>query len=108
MTRLLGSLVLVTGLAVAAFNGAAEAQQPKGKTTAPPAAKEAPAAATSGSTFELYKDAGGDFRFRLKNSEGTILAISPKGFKTKDDCTKAIDTIKSDAAKAKVNDIAGK
>jgi uncharacterized protein YegP (UPF0339 family) len=58
--------------------------------------------------FELYKDSGDKFRFRLKDGEGTILAIASKGYDTKAECQKAIDAIKSLAAKAKVDDQAGK
>src|SRR5262245_149452 len=61
--------------------------------------KGAPAA-----TFELYKDSGDSFRFRLKDEDGTILAIASKGYKTKADCQQVIDAIKRDAAKAKVDD----
>jgi uncharacterized protein YegP (UPF0339 family) len=89
MTRLLSTLALVTALAVAAFNGAADAQQPKGKTTAPPAVKEAPSAAASGTTIEIYKDRGGDFRFRNKSSDGTILAMSSKGYGTRTNARKS-------------------
>ena len=69
----------------------ATAQKDKGK-----------AAATA--VFELYKDKSGEFRFRLNNSEGTLLASSGKGYKTKADCQKVIDAIKKDAASAKLDD----
>ena len=36
----------------------------------------------AGVVFELYKDAGGDFRFRLKDGD-TLLAASGKGYKNK-------------------------
>jgi uncharacterized protein YegP (UPF0339 family) len=55
-------------------------------------------------TFELYKDSAGEFRFRLKDDDGALLATSGKGYKTKADCQKVIDAIKRDAAKAKVED----
>jgi uncharacterized protein YegP (UPF0339 family) len=54
--------------------------------------------------FELYKDKSGEFRFRLKDSEGTLLAISGKGYDKKGDCQAVIEAIKKDAAKAKVED----
>jgi uncharacterized protein YegP (UPF0339 family) len=55
-------------------------------------------------TFELYKDSAGEFRFRLRDGEGGLLAASGKGYKTRADCQKVIDTIRRDAAKAKVED----
>jgi uncharacterized protein YegP (UPF0339 family) len=60
------------------------------------------AAATA--VFELYKDSGDEYRFRLKDGEGTILATSGKGYKTKADCQKVIDAVKAVAAKAKVEE----
>jgi uncharacterized protein YegP (UPF0339 family) len=60
------------------------------------------AAATA--VFELYTDSAGEFRFRLKDEEGALLATSGKGYKAKADCQKVIDAIKRDAAKAKVED----
>jgi uncharacterized protein YegP (UPF0339 family) len=55
-------------------------------------------------TFELYKDSANEFRFRLKDDAGELLATSGKGYKTKADCQGVIDAIKSGAAKAKVDD----
>lgn len=54
--------------------------------------------------FEVYKDAGGHFRFRIKDGEGAIVASSVKSYQTKAECTKAIEAIRSDAGKAKVID----
>jgi uncharacterized protein YegP (UPF0339 family) len=76
----------------------ADAQDKKDK------AKAATAPATTTMVFEVYKDKGGDFRFRLKNGEGHIMAISGKGYDKKEDCLAVIDAIKKDAAKAKVED----
>jgi len=100
MTRALRNVIL--GLALAGLlapavgpNPATAQQKDKGKTTAP-------AAGTA--TFELYKDSAGEFRFRLRDSEGTLLASSGKGYKAKADCQKVIDAIRRDAAKAKLDD----
>ena len=60
--------------------------------------------ATAGATFEVYKDRGGEFRFRLRNGDGTLLAISGKGYDKKADCQAVIETIKKDAAKARVEE----
>jgi uncharacterized protein YegP (UPF0339 family) len=68
-------------------------------------AKDAKAtAAKAVATFELYKDNGGKFRFRLKDDDGTELAMSPRGYETKAECQKVIDSIKSSAARATVDD----
>jgi uncharacterized protein YegP (UPF0339 family) len=67
-----------------------------------PKDKKVSTAATA--TFELYKDNGGKYRFRIRDDEGTLLAISGKGYETKADCQRVIDTIKRDVAKAKVDD----
>jgi uncharacterized protein YegP (UPF0339 family) len=54
--------------------------------------------------FEVYKDKGGEFRFRLKDSDGDLLAISGKGYDKKADIMMVIDEIKKGAAKATVDD----
>jgi uncharacterized protein YegP (UPF0339 family) len=54
--------------------------------------------------FEVYKDKGGDFRFKLKDADGDTLAISAKGYDKKADCMAVIDEIKKGAAKATVDD----
>jgi uncharacterized protein YegP (UPF0339 family) len=63
--------------------------------------KKAPATTA---VFEMYKDRGGEFRFRLKDAEGNVLAIAGKGYDKKADCQAVIDAIKKEAAKAKVED----
>jgi uncharacterized protein YegP (UPF0339 family) len=72
----------------------------------PKAQKEKPKdnkAAQAGTVFELYKDKSGEFRFRLKDEFG-ILAISGKGYETKADAQKVIETIRREAAKARLDD----
>ena len=93
---------LVLAAAVGAFAlDAANAQDKKDKDK-----KATPAAATA--VFELYKDTADEFRFRLKTGDGVLLATSGKGYKTKADCQKVIDTIKNTVGRAKVEDIAKK
>jgi uncharacterized protein YegP (UPF0339 family) len=79
-------------IAAIGMTGVASAQKDKDKK------------ADAGAVFELYKDQGDKFRFRLKDGDGDLLAISGKGYETKADCQKIIDAIKSQAAKAKVED----
>jgi uncharacterized protein YegP (UPF0339 family) len=59
--------------------------------------------------FELYKDKGGEhFRFRIKDDEGDILAITQKGYEKKEDILKVIEQIKKGAATAKIDDQSNK
>lgn len=55
-------------------------------------------------TFEIYKDKGGKYRFRLKEKEGKLLANSGKGYKENDDVKKVVSTIQKTAAKSKVTE----
>lgn len=64
--------------------------------------------ATKTAVFEMYKDKAGEYRFRLKDDEGKLLAISGKGYDDKADCQKVIQTIQRDAARAKVDDQSNK
>jgi uncharacterized protein YegP (UPF0339 family) len=59
--------------------------------------------------FELYKDKSGEhFRFRIKDDDGDILAITQKGYEKKEDILKVIDQIKKGASTAKIDDQSGK
>ena len=89
----IGVVVVVTALALTF--AVAPAQDKKGT------GKDAGKAAV---VFEVYKDKGGEFRFRIKNDEGDILAITQKSYEKKEDLLKIIDTIKKNAATAKVDD----
>lgn len=53
--------------------------------------------------FEIYKDKAGEFRFRIRATNGNILASS-EGYKAKASAQNTIDRIKSDAATAPVVD----
>jgi uncharacterized protein YegP (UPF0339 family) len=55
--------------------------------------------------FEVYKDSADEFRFRFKDAEGTLVATSGKGYKTKAECVKIVETIKKEAAKAKIEEV---
>lgn len=94
--RIAALVVLVVALGL--FFPSAHAQKDKGDKTK---GKVTPAA---GGVFELYSDKSGKFRFRLNDADGSILAIAGKGYDTKPDCQKVIDTIKREAARAKVDD----
>jgi uncharacterized protein YegP (UPF0339 family) len=96
---LFASLALAAAVGAFALDGA-NAQDKKDKD------KKSAAAATA--VFELYKDTGGKFRFRLKTGDGVELAMAHKGYETKADCQKVIDTIKNTVGRARVEDIAQK
>jgi uncharacterized protein YegP (UPF0339 family) len=84
------ALILISPIGFAGTH-VADAQEKKDKGTAT-------------AVFEVYKDKGGEFRFRFKDGEGNLLAISGKGYDKKADCQAVIDAIKKDAAKAKVEE----
>jgi uncharacterized protein YegP (UPF0339 family) len=65
------------------------------------------AADEKGLTFEVYKDAKEEFRWRLKAANGKVIAVSSEGYKAKADCENGIELIKTGAATAKVTE-AGK
>ena len=51
--------------------------------------------------FEIYKDKAGEFRFRLKATNGQIIATS-EGYKAMKSCTNGIDSVKKNAADAEI------
>ncbi|HKL11557.1 MAG TPA: YegP family protein [Clostridia bacterium] len=54
--------------------------------------------------FEVYKDAKGEYRFRLKASNGQVIATG-EGYKTKASCMNGIESIKKNAPEAKVVEV---
>ena len=73
----------------AAVPPVAEVQAPSARTAA---------AQTRSLTFEIYQDRANQHRWRLKASNGQIIATSGQGYKDKRDAKNAIDRIKADAA----------
>jgi hypothetical protein len=53
--------------------------------------------------FELYEDASGKFRFRLKASNGQIIAVG-EAYESKSAAQKGIDSVKRNASEAEVVD----
>jgi uncharacterized protein YegP (UPF0339 family) len=96
MGKVIHGLLLPLALGVALLAAGASGQEKKDKDK--DKAKDA-------AVFEVYKDKGDEFRFRLNDGEGTTLAISGKGYKTKAECLKVIEEIKKDAPKAKVEEV---
>lgn len=58
-------------------------------------------AADKNMSFETYPDAKGEFRWRLKDSDGKIVATSGQGYSKKADCTDMVDKFKADISKYK-------
>jgi len=54
-------------------------------------------------TFELYKDKAGKFRFRLKASNGQVIA-SGEAYESKASAMNGIASVQKNAAGAKVDD----
>lgn len=53
--------------------------------------------------FEVYTDKAGEFRFRLKATNGQIIATG-EGYKSKAGCMNGIESVKKNAADAAVVD----
>ena len=53
--------------------------------------------------FEVYTDKAGEFRFRLKATNGQIIATG-EGYKSKSGCMNGIESVKKNAADAEVVD----
>ena len=51
--------------------------------------------------FEVYEDKGGEFRFRLKATNGQVIATS-EGYKAKASCLNGIESVKKNAVDAEV------
>ena len=105
MTRTVCGLVLC--VALAALVGLVEPTGPaagQDKKKDKEKGKEGPAAAA---VFEVYKDSGGKFRFRLKAGDAN-LAMASHGYASREDCLKVVQRIQREAAKAKVVNAEGK
>ncbi len=74
--------------------------------------KNAPAAAVEDQTvegyaaqkhpkFEVYTDKAGEFRFRLKATNGQVIAVS-EGYKAHASCLNGIESVKKNAPEAEV------
>ena len=59
------------------------------------------AAAVKHPKFEVYTDKAGEYRFRLKATNGEIIAVS-EGYKAEDSCLNGIESTKKNAAEAEV------
>ena len=51
--------------------------------------------------FEMYQDKAGEFRFRLKATNGQVIATS-EGYKAKASCVNGIESVKKNAPEAEI------
>ena len=51
--------------------------------------------------FEIYADKAGEFRFRLKATNGQVIAVS-EGYKAMASCVKGVESVKKNAVDAEV------
>lgn len=56
-------------------------------------------------TIELFEDARGEWRWRLRHDNGEIIADSGEGYSTEADAREAIDRIRDHAASATALDV---
>lgn len=54
--------------------------------------------------FEVYQDNGGKFRFRLKSSNGQVIASS-QGYSSKKSCLNGIESVKKTSADAEIVEV---
>jgi uncharacterized protein YegP (UPF0339 family) len=53
--------------------------------------------------FEIYRDAGGEYRWRFRANNNEVVA-SGEGYRSRGDCEHAIQLIKEQAPQAEVDD----
>ena len=53
--------------------------------------------------FEIYNDKAGEFRFRLKATNGEIIATS-EGYKSMKSCVNGVESVKKNAADSDIED----
>ncbi|MGC3995242.1 MAG: DUF1508 domain-containing protein [Propionicimonas sp.] len=56
-------------------------------------------------TFELYADAKGEYRWRLKASNGQVIATGGQGYASKANARAGIESVKKNAGDAEVTEV---
>ena len=75
--------------------------------TIPPARAVEPetqSAVAAAATFEVYKDKGGEYRWRLRMQNTKVIATSGEGYSSKRACEDAIESVKKHAPDAPVEE----
>jgi len=70
----------------------------------PPRISDCGRALAMAAKFEIYEDARGEFRFRLKAGNGEIVATG-EGYATKDGAKKGVEAVKRAAAEAAIVEV---
>jgi uncharacterized protein len=91
-----GKLTAALALAGSLVAGAALLRAPAARAAADERAR---------AKFEVYKDRGGEFRWRLRAQNTQVLATSGDGYKSKRDCMSGIESVKRAVAEAPVEDM---
>lgn len=55
-------------------------------------------------TFQIYSDSSGQYRWRLKASNGQTVASSGESFDSKSNATRAAENVKANAGSATIDD----
>src|SRR4051812_17547059 len=59
----------------------------------------------SSATFEVYKDKGGDYRWRLRTQNTKVIASGGQSFSSKQSCVDSIESVKRHAADAPIKEV---
>jgi uncharacterized protein YegP (UPF0339 family) len=107
MSKLVRSLALMTALA-ALSAGTVSVAQDKGKTPATKAAKKADGNKVG--SIEYYKNDKGKWRYVIKDENDKTIAmpLAQISYDSKEDCLKAIDTVKKILTEVKPTERAAK
>ena len=55
--------------------------------------------------FEVYKDSKGEYRWRLKHTNGQTVATGGEGYSSEASCRNGIASVKRDAADAEIVEV---
>jgi uncharacterized protein YegP (UPF0339 family) len=55
-------------------------------------------------TFTIYSDSKNEYRWRLRATNGQIIAVSGEGYVSKSDCQAGIRLVQTGAPSASIND----
>ncbi|MBW3598732.1 MAG: DUF1508 domain-containing protein [Planctomycetes bacterium] len=55
-------------------------------------------------TFQIFKDAADEYRWRLRANNNQIVATSGEGYKAKADCQRGIEIVQNEGPSANVED----
>jgi uncharacterized protein YegP (UPF0339 family) len=58
--------------------------------------------------FYIYRDAKGEYRWRLRAGNGRIIADSGEGYERKIDCERSIELVKEESPTAPVEEVLSK